>query len=124
MSVQLAAIIGLLLIVVAATLRPVNAGAIALVGTFAVGTFVAGEDIRTLNSGFPVDLFVLVFGVTYLFGIASVNGPIQWVVSLPRISGRCPAAGLRPLTNRTQHGTRMAGRRITDSFPRHQGQLR
>ena len=81
MSVHLAAIIGLLLIVLAATLRPVNAGAIALVGTFAVGTFVAGEDIRTLNSGFPVDLFVLLFGVTYLFGIASVNGTIQWVVS-------------------------------------------
>jgi hypothetical protein len=79
--VHLAAIIGLLLIVLAAALRPVNAGAIALAGTFAVGTFIAGEDIRTLNSGFPVDLFVLLFGVTYLFGIASVNGTIQWVVS-------------------------------------------
>jgi di/tricarboxylate transporter len=78
--VHLAAIIGLLLILVAATLRPVNVGAIALVGTFAVGTFVAGEDIKTLYSGFPVDLFVLLFGVTYLFGIASVNGTIQWVV--------------------------------------------
>jgi len=80
MSVHLAAIIGLLLIVLAAALRPVNAGAIALVGTFLVGTFVAGEDIRTLNSGFPVDLFVLLFGVTYLFGIASVNGTIQLIV--------------------------------------------
>ena len=78
---QLAAIIGLLLIVLAATLRPVNAGSIALMGTFVVGTFVAGEDIRTLYSGFPVDLFVLLFGVTYLFGIASVNGTILWVVN-------------------------------------------
>ena len=78
---HLAAIIGLLLILLAATLRPVNAGAIALVGTFAVGTFVTGEHITTLYSGFPVDLFVLLFGVTYLFGIASVNGTIQWVVS-------------------------------------------
>ena len=78
---HLAAIIGLLLILLAATLRPVNVGAIALVGTFAVGTFVAGENITTLYSGFPVDLFVLLFGVTYLFGIASVNGTIQWVVS-------------------------------------------
>lgn len=78
---HLAAIIGLLLILLAATLRPVNAGAIALVGTFAVGTFVIGEDLRTLHSGFPVDLFVLLFGVTYLFGIASVNGTIQWIVS-------------------------------------------
>ncbi len=78
---HLADIIGLLLILLAATLRPVNAGAIALVGAFAVGTFVKGEDITTLYSGFPVDLFVLLFGVTYLFGIASVNGTIQWVVS-------------------------------------------
>ena len=81
MAVHVAAIIGLLLIVLAAALRPVNAGAIALMATFAVGTFVAGEDIRTLHSGFPVDLFVMLFGVTYLFGIASVNGTIQWVVS-------------------------------------------
>jgi di/tricarboxylate transporter len=46
-----------------------------------VGTFVAGESITTIYSGFPADLFVLLFGVTYLFGIASVNGTIEWVVS-------------------------------------------
>ena len=76
-----AAIIGLVVILLAATLRPVNVGAVALAGTFAVGTFVAGESITTLYSGFPADLFVLLFGVTYLFGIASVNGTIEWVVS-------------------------------------------
>ncbi len=78
---HVAAIVGLLVILLTATLRPVNVGAVALVGTFAVGTFVAGESITTLYSGFPADLFVLLFGVTYLFGIASVNGTIEWVVS-------------------------------------------
>jgi Na+/H+ antiporter NhaD/arsenite permease-like protein len=78
--VHVAAIVGLLVILLTATLRAVNVGAVALVGTFAVGTFVAGESITTLYSGFPADLFVLLFGVTYLFGIASVNGTIEWVV--------------------------------------------
>jgi di/tricarboxylate transporter len=79
--VHVAAFVGLLVILLTATLRPVNVGAVALVGTFVVGTFVAGESITTLYSGFPADLFVLLFGVTYLFGIASENGTIEWVVS-------------------------------------------
>jgi Dicarboxylate carrier protein MatC N-terminus len=83
----------LFLIVLAAALRPVNAGAVALVGMFAVGTFVAGEDIRTLNSGFPVDLVILLVGVTYLFGSASVNGTVKigsphWTISATGSSAR------------------------------------
>jgi hypothetical protein len=49
----------------------VNVGAIAVAGAFAIGTFVAGENVRTVYSGFPVDPFVLLFGVTYLFGMAA-----------------------------------------------------
>ena len=78
---HVSAIVGLLVILLTATLRPVNIGAVALVGAFAIGTFVAGESITTVYSGFPADLFVLLFGVTYLFGIASVNGTIEWIVN-------------------------------------------
>jgi len=81
MSVHVSAIVGLLVILLTATLRPVNVGAVALVGTFAIGTFVAGESITTVYSGFPADLFILLFGVTYLFGIASVNGTVEWIVN-------------------------------------------
>jgi len=88
MSVHLIAIFTLLVIFALGTLRPVNLGALALVATFAVGEIVAGEDAKTILSGFPPDLFVLLFGVTYLFGIASVNGTIEWLVnSLARLVG-------------------------------------
>ncbi|MBI4481062.1 MAG: C4-dicarboxylate ABC transporter [Acidobacteria bacterium] len=88
MSVHVIGIIVLLVVFVVGTLRPVNLGALALVGTFAVGGLVAGEDLRKMLSGFPADLFVLLFGVTYLFGIASVNGTVEWLVnSLARLVG-------------------------------------
>ncbi len=88
MSVHFIAIVTLLVVFALGTLRPVNLGALALVATFAVGRAVAGEDPRMILSGFPPDLFVLLFGVTYLFGIASVNGTIEWLVnSLARLVG-------------------------------------
>jgi di/tricarboxylate transporter len=81
MTVHLIAILTLILVFVVGTVRPINLGALALVATFAVGTLAAGEDVRTIYSGFPPDLFLLLLGVTYLFGIASVNGTIEWVVN-------------------------------------------
>lgn len=78
---HLIAIVVLMTILLIGTLRPVNLGALALVGAFAVGTLVAGEEPRAIYAGFPADLFVLIFGVTYLFGIASVNGTVEWVVN-------------------------------------------
>src|SRR2546425_5600279 len=88
MSVHLIAIFTLLVVFALGTLRPVNLGALALVATFAVGKVIAGEDPKTILSGFPPDLFILLFGVTYLFGIASVNGTIEWLVnSLARLVG-------------------------------------
>src|SRR5688500_10590547 len=50
--------------------------------TFLVGTLVAGEELRQLYTGFPVDLFILLAGVTYLFGVALNNGTVGLVVDL------------------------------------------
>ncbi len=48
--------------------------------TFLVGTIFVGESARDMYSGFPVDLFVLLTGVTYLFAIASNNGTVERTV--------------------------------------------
>ena len=80
MSIHAIGIVGLVLIFVIGTLRPVNIGVLALIATFLIGTLVAGEDVDELLSGFPPDLFVLLVGVTYLFGLATVNGTLGWVV--------------------------------------------
>lgn len=81
MSDQVISLVVLLVVFALGTVRPVSLGALALVATFAVGILVAGEDYKTAISGFPIDVFVLLFGVTYLFGIASVNGTIEWLVN-------------------------------------------
>jgi di/tricarboxylate transporter len=80
LSVHTVGIAGLIVIFILGTLRPINLGVLALVMTFLVGTFVVRETPREMYTGFPVDLFVLLTGVTYLFGIATRNGTVEWVV--------------------------------------------
>ena len=81
---------GLALIFLIGTLRPINLGVLALVMTFLIGTFVVHEAPREMYGGFPVDLFVLLTGVTYLFGVAVKNGTVDWIVeaSVRRAQGR------------------------------------
>jgi di/tricarboxylate transporter len=81
MSAQIVSIVVLAVVFLVGTVRPVNLGALAFVATFGVGMLVVGEDYDTAISGFPIDVFVLLVGVTYLFGIASVNGTIEWLVT-------------------------------------------
>ncbi len=80
MSVHAIGIAGLVIIFIIGTLRPINLGVLAMVATFLIGTFVVREAPREMYSGFPVDLFVLLTGVTYLFGIAAKNGTVEWIV--------------------------------------------
>src|SRR5262245_53216104 len=93
--------------------------------TFIVGTIFAGEPVTQMYAGFPVDLFVLLAGVTYLFAVASNNGTVEriiegaarlvkdrralipWIVfvaaSLPAMAGAIGSAGvaiLAPLSLR------------------------
>lgn len=81
MSIHVVGISGLVLIFLIGTLRPVNLGALALVMTFLVGTIFVGEGVKEMYSGFPVDLLVLLAGVTYLFAIAESNGTVGRVVA-------------------------------------------
>jgi di/tricarboxylate transporter len=84
--------------------------------TFLVGTIFAGEAAREMYAGFPVDLFMLLVGVTYLFAIASTNGTVErtieaaarlvagrralipWIVftvaALPAMAGALGSAGV------------------------------
>src|SRR5699024_11817471 len=67
---------------VIATFVSVHMGALALMATFLFGTFVLGEDVDTLLSGFPADLFLILVGVTYLFALAKDNGTVDWIVNI------------------------------------------
>lgn len=80
MSVHLAGIVGLVAIFVIGTIRSINLGVLAIVATFLVGTLFVGEPAREMVAGFPVDLFMLLVGVTYLFGVAATNGTVERIV--------------------------------------------
>lgn len=80
MPVHVLGVAGLVVIFIVGTVRPINLGALALVMTYLVGTVVAGESVTEMYRGFPVDLLVLLVGVTYLFGIATTNGTVERIV--------------------------------------------
>jgi di/tricarboxylate transporter len=78
-SIHLIGVLGLVAIFAIGTLRPINLGVIALVLTFLIGTAI-GEAPGAMLGGFPVDLFILLTGVTYLFGVAAKNGTVERIV--------------------------------------------
>ncbi|NLU74313.1 C4-dicarboxylate ABC transporter [Streptomyces sp. HNM0575] len=80
MSIHVIGVATLAIVFIVGTLRPVNIGALALVATFLIGTLAVHESLDKILSGFPPDLFVLLVGVTYLFGLASANGTIEWLI--------------------------------------------
>lgn len=55
----------------------INAGLIATVAAFAVGTLVAGLPIKDVIAQFPSGLFFILFGATLLFAIVRINGTID-----------------------------------------------
>ncbi|MFE9295831.1 SLC13 family permease [Streptomyces niveus] len=81
MSDQVISIIALVLIFALATFSAVHLGVLAIVAAFIVGSTVANESSDDIFSGFPGDLFVVLVGVTLLFGIAKSNGAVDWLVN-------------------------------------------
>ena len=94
MSVELISVIILVLMFVIATWRDVNMGVLGFVAAFVFGTFLLNLQIDAVWRGFPVDLFVALVGLPYLFGFAQNNGAIEvlvtWSVRLAR--GHVPLA--------------------------------
>jgi di/tricarboxylate transporter len=80
LSIHVIGIIGLALIFIVGALRPINLGALALVMTFLIGRGFASDSLKDIYSGFPVDLFVLLVGVTYLLAVASNNGTVELII--------------------------------------------
>ena len=80
MSIDVVGILVLGLIFLIGTWRSINLGALALVAAVLLGTGLAKMSLKEVYQGFPADLFVLLVGVTFLFGVATANGTVEWVV--------------------------------------------
>ncbi|KAB1661819.1 hypothetical protein F8O07_08000 [Pseudoclavibacter sp. CFCC 13796] len=80
MSPEVVSILLLAVMFVLATWRGVNMGVLGFVAAFALGSTMLGMDVKEIWAGFPVDLFVSLLGLTFLFGFAQNNGAIEVLV--------------------------------------------
>ena len=63
-----------------ATLRNIHLGVLMIPAACAVGVWLAGMSLRDVIAGFPVNILILIAGVTYFFGIAKENGTIDRLI--------------------------------------------
>lgn len=77
---EIVSIAVLALMFVVATARGINMGVLGFIAAAAVGGLVLGMTVDEYLAGFPVDLFVTLLGLTFLFGFAQQNGAIEVVV--------------------------------------------
>ena len=63
-----------------ASFRNIHLGVLMLPAAVAVGVWLAGLSVANILDGFPVNILVLIAGVTFLFGIASSNGTVDLLI--------------------------------------------
>ena len=92
MSNELISIIVLIAVFLVATTMGINMGVLGIVAAFGLGTAL-GVSEDDIFAGFPGDLFVILVGVTFLFGIATNNGTVEWLIAaaVKAVKGRTVA---------------------------------
>ena len=80
MTVEIVALLVLVVVFALSAVRNIHMGALALVAALIVGVLIVGESFDDVLAGFPVDALLILLGITYLFGIARETGTIDWLV--------------------------------------------
>ena len=73
----LASIIVLVAIVLFSCFRDINVGILGTAGGLLVGMIFAGMKINDVYKGWPLSLFMILVGVTFMFSAAQVNGTME-----------------------------------------------
>ncbi len=63
-----------------ATFRNIHLGVLMLPAAVAVGVWMAGLPVGDILDGFPINILILIAGVTFLFGIARSNGTVDLLI--------------------------------------------
>jgi di/tricarboxylate transporter len=63
--------------VVIGIVRNVNVGPLSLAIALIVGYYMGGVKIKDIIAGYPVNVFLMLAGITYLFAIANINGTLE-----------------------------------------------
>lgn len=69
-------LIALAVAVVVGIVRNVNVGPLSLAIALVIGYYIGGVKIKDLIAGYPVNVFLMLAGITYLFAIANINGTL------------------------------------------------
>jgi len=69
-------LVALAVAVVVGIVRNVNVGPLSLAIALVIGYYVGGVKIKELIAGYPVNVFLMLAGITYLFAIANINGTL------------------------------------------------
>ncbi len=72
-----ASIIALVIAIIISCVTTLNIGFLSIVFSFIVGILLGGMNVADVLKGFPVSLFVLLIGVSYLFSLAEGNGTLE-----------------------------------------------
>ncbi|MEU6699484.1 SLC13 family permease [Pseudonocardia sp. NPDC046786] len=80
MAVQIIALLTFVAVFVIAELRRSHIGIVMFAAAAGMGLLVAGLALDDIVAGFPIDILILLVGVTYFFGIAKANGTIGRLV--------------------------------------------
>ena len=78
--IYLISILALIVVFTIATIRPINMGLLALLAAFVIGPVVSGISAEDVMTFFPADMFIMVLGITLLFGLAHVNGTLETIM--------------------------------------------
>jgi len=81
LSLAVISLIALVLVFVICAFIPINVGTLAFAFTFIIGIVIGGLKLPQVLAGFPIDLFVLLAGISYLFAIAQLNGTMSRITS-------------------------------------------
>jgi di/tricarboxylate transporter len=79
MNLGLISLLALVLAVVLSCFTQLNVGVLSIALAWVIGVYLGGMDLKEVVSGFPVDIFLTLTGVTLIFSQARVNGTLERV---------------------------------------------
>ncbi|MGE4272921.1 MAG: SLC13 family permease [Desulfitobacterium sp.] len=76
-NMDVISLIALVLAIILSIWKNTNLGTLALGLTLVIGNLIGGVPVKTLIKAYPTSLLIMLAGVTFLFGIAQVNGTLD-----------------------------------------------
>ena len=79
MNLGMLSLIALFLAVTLSCFTQLNVGLLSIILAWIIGVYFGGMPVKEVASGFPIDIFLTLTGVTMLFSMARVNGTLERV---------------------------------------------